>query len=362
MQDGVWGANYDIGLAAAEQRARDFDMIAAPWREYADYVAAMKAVNPNLQLFVYQQGLYPSSNPTAWPETWYARDASGNKIRDMAFNTYLMDPRSQGWRDQLTSTCLSLLASSGYDGCFLDSLGASALNLSSVTGIPIDPTTGQAYTKESWYAASSALADLVRVAAAPHPVIGNGLNTGAVYFPSGGGSETILDGLDAGMSEAFARSAKWSVTTYRNETQWKQDVDMLVDAAGRPDGNVVLAVTKVWTTATAAQADAWHKYSLATFLLGYVPGHAYFTFRTDKNMTLASDYWDIEIGDPLGSYAKVDGVYQRDFAEGRVLVNPTTSTLTIDLGAAYRTPAGVIVTSITLPAHSGEILSLVPPA
>jgi Hypothetical glycosyl hydrolase family 15 len=360
MEDGMWGANT-IGATAAQQRARDFDIIAAPWREYQDYVAQMKAANPNLVLYAYQQGLYPSSDPTAFPESFYARDAQGNKIMDKSFNTWLMDPTSQGWRDQLKTTCQTQLADSGYDGCFLDSLGASALNPNSVTGMPIDPRTHTPYTKASWYAAAAGLAQYVRSGIAPHPVIGNGLNCGSSYYLAGGGSGMLLDGLDGGMSEAFVRSAGWSVTTYRNETQWKQDVDMLLDIAKRPagDGNVAYTVTKVWTTATAAQIDAWHRYALGTFLLGYVPGHAYFTFRDDKGTLQASPYWNVQLGDPVDTYAKVGGVYQRDFELGRVLVNPTTVTVTVALGAPYRNLSGAIVTSVTLAPHTADIFTAV---
>ena len=118
------------------------------------------------------------------------------------------------------------------------------------------------------------------------------------------------------------------------------------------------AITKVWATSTAAQQDAWHRYALGTFLLGYQPGNAYFTFRVDKNLTTPSPYWDVPIGVPSGAYAKVGGVYQRSFTNGRVLVNPTTATLSVGLGGSYVNLDGATVTSVTLAPHTAEILTV----
>jgi hypothetical protein len=57
-----------------------------------------------------------------------------------------------------------------------------------------------------------------------------------------------------------------AITKYPSETVWKQNVDLLVDAGARGYG--VLQSTKVWTTATTAEKDAWYEYTLASFLLG----------------------------------------------------------------------------------------------
>jgi hypothetical protein len=158
------------------------------------------------------------------------------------------------------------------------------------------------------------------------------------------------------MAEVFVRPATSAVNFYKNEVNWRYDVDMLVDAAAR--GQFVTAITKVWTNSTATQQDAWHRYALGTFLLGYRPGSAFFTFRTDKRLTPPSRYWDVDLGLPVGGYAKIGGVYQRTFALGRVLVNPTTATVTVNLGGVFTDLDGRSVTSVTLAPHTAEILRL----
>jgi hypothetical protein len=157
------------------------------------------------------------------------------------------------------------------------------------------------------------------------------------------------------MAELFVRVPNVTIATYRNETMWKQDVDMLVDAASK--GKIVLSMTKVWCTGTQAQYDAWHEYALATFLMGYTPGKAFFSFRYDHGSTWAHPYWDADVGVPLGPYAKVNGVYQRLFTNGEVLANPGTTAVAVSLGGQYRTLDGLTITSVTLQPHTGEVLT-----
>lgn len=339
----------------ALRQAGEFDVIISMWPYYSNYVGAMRQVNPSLRLYVYLNGVAQPDG--SFPESWYAHSASGARIKFPQWNTFEMNPKSQGWINELIAECRDFTARSGYDGCFLDALGTSGVTPDNVTGLPINTSTGRVFTEAEWLSATTALAKQVTTAVAPRPVIGNGLCCGYRYFHPVAPSEVILGGLKMGMIEGFVRSARTSVSSYVNESTWKQDVDLLVDVAGRSTGNIALAITKVWTTATPAQVLSWHKYALATFLLGWVPGHAYFSFRSDKLLTTPSYLYDVNIGNPTTSYAKISGVYQRTFQRGKVLVNPTSSTFTIQLGRSYTDTEGHTSTSITLGPHAAAILT-----
>ena len=199
--------------------------------------------------------------------------------------------------------------------------GTSGLNLTSVSATPIDPATGLEWTKFDWMEATTALGSTVHAAIAPRPIAGNGLGFGVPYFDLAAPRERLFDGIGTAMSEVYVREPSGALAEYRNETNWKKDVDMVADAVSR--GSRILVTTKVWRTATAAQIDAWHKYSLATFLLGYAPGQAFFHFRSDHLHSTPSPYWDIKVGTPTAPYAKVGAVYQRTFTNGLALVNPS---------------------------------------
>ncbi len=358
MKNGSGNTNWDPGRTLALRQAREFDIVIAHSTTYDNYVSAMVGVNPNVRIFVYVQGMF--SGDGSLPSSWYAHSAAGNRIKSEEFGTYLMNPKSSGWRDSVLRTCTSKLRASHYHGCFIDSLGPTGVNDESVTALPKNPSTAKVYTRRQWLDATKMVGAKVEAAMAPRPTLANGLVDGPGYVNSQGPTERLLDGCTAGMMEAFMRASRWKVSDYKGETAWRQDVNALVDAANRTEGSIVLAVTKVWTGASASQINSWHRYSLASFLLGYKPGHAYFTFRSDHNLTTPSPWWDLNLGSPSGGYYRTsNGLYVRNFAKGKVVVNPSTGSHSLKLGARYVDLAGTIRaagSSLGLAAHTAQIL------
>ena len=358
MKKGSGHTSWDSGRWRALRQAREFDLVIAHSTTYDDHVRGMVRANPDVRLFVYVQGMF--SNQANLPSSWYAHSAAGNRIRSEEFGTFLMNPRSSGWRTSVLSTCRTKLSASHYHGCFIDSLGPTGVNDESVTALPMNPVTHRVYTRRQWLDATQVVAAKVEAALAPRPTLLNGLVDGPGYMNSRGPTERLLDGATAGMMEAFMRAARWRTTYYKGETAWRQDVDSLRDAANRSQGSIVLAITKVWSSATRAQVLAWHRYALGSFLLGYKPGHAYFTFRDNRQLSSPSPWWDVRLGAPIGSYVRrSSGLYVRNFTNGKVVVNPTGSghslTLTsryVDLSGATRTAGS----SLRLAAHTAQIL------
>ena len=111
-------------------------------------------------------------------------------------------------------------------------------------------------------------------------------------------------------------------------------------------------------TASLAQKDAVHRFALASFLLG-TNGSSYFTFLYDRDTLKTHPWWEsINIGDPVGPYKKVGGLYEREFTRGKVIVNPTKSSLSTALGGSYTAIGGATpLTSVVLPANSAQILT-----
>jgi hypothetical protein len=355
MKNGSGNTNWDPGRTLALRQAREFDIVIAHEGTYDNHVSAMKAANPNVRLFVYVQGMFTPE--TGLPSSWYARNRSGAKIKSETFGTYLMNPKSIGWRDDRLKECRHDLSVSHYDGCFLDSLGPTGVNGEALTSLPINPSTNNVYTRREWLAATETVAERVRSALTPTPVIMNGLVDGPGYFNSSGPTERLLDGALGGMSEAFIRAAGTGASKYKGEVAWKNDVDMLADAGLRSSGNIAFAITKVWCAASDSQVNSLHRYALGSFLLGYRPGHAYFQFRSDHDLTRPYAYEDVVLGTPSSSYFRTNGLYVRNFQYGKVIVNPTTSSHSISLTRRYKDLSGVLRSgSISLGAHSAQIL------
>jgi hypothetical protein len=355
MKNGSGNTNYDPGRTLAIRQANNFDIVIAHEGTYDNYVSAMKAANPNVRLFVYVQGMF--AIPGNLPSSWYAHNGSGSKIKSREFGTYLMNPKSTGWRDSKLAECRRKLSDSHYDGCFLDSLGPTGVKAESLTSLPINPSTNRVYTRREWLGSTVLVADRVRDALAPTPVLMNGLVDGPGYFNSTGQTERLLDGAVGGMSEAFMRAPSAGVSAFKGETAWKNDVDMLADVGQRSSGAIAFAITKVWCSASASQVASWHRYALGSFLLGYRPGHAYFQFRSDHDFTKTTSYENVVLGSPTSSYTRVNGLYVRSFQNGKVIVNPTTSSHSVSLSRRYLDLSGAYRSnSISLGAHTAQIL------
>ncbi|HYO00105.1 MAG TPA: putative glycoside hydrolase, partial [Actinomycetota bacterium] len=224
------------------------------------------------------------------------------------------------------------------------------------SGVPINPATGQPWTTAEWLNATSALAARVKAAIAPRTVFVNGLGSGPRYANPAAPSAQLLNGIDGGHAEAFLRNANEPISRYPTAKNWLKEVDMLMDATAR--GKSVLTLTKVWAAGTQAEKDAWHRYALASFLMG-ASEKTYFTFQyaREDDPTVTMPLWSTLVGSPLGNYFVLPGgAYQRSFANGISVVNPSLSPVTLTLAGTYRTLQGELVTSLTLQPNQGDVL------
>ncbi len=352
-------SDQQVTASQAVEIATRFNVIVATKRTFAPYAASMRAANPNLRLLAYQNGAFAQSNqPTTYPDSWYARGAGGAKVRSRGFGNYLMNIGNPGWRQSAGQECAASLAKSGYDGCYLDMLGTAPLGSGYVNAVPINTATGAVWTPGDYLAATGAIAAEVKAQNPEVVVAGNGLGSGARYYNEAGGSSmSLLMSLDAAHSETWLRSPHQSLTKFRSERAWLRDVSMIADAGAR--GRVVLATTKTWTSGTSSQIDAWHRYTVASFLLG-TNGQSFLNFLPSKTMadiTSDSAYDRVDVGTPQGPFAKTGGVYQREFTKGLALVNPTTTTVTVPLSQPMTTLDGKTVSSLTMAPNTGEVLT-----
>jgi len=354
------GGDQSLTLEQALENARNFDLIAGHPRAFAPYLERMRAVNPDLKMVFYLNGAYAQKNEgTKYPESWYARDRAGNKVRSRGFGNYLMDVANPAWAADRAAACKAGIAKAGWNGCYADMLGVAPLGQGYGTGLPVNPATGDVWTPGSYIAATAVIGGVIKAANSDAIVVGNGLNNGHYYYDADQGTaRNLLATLDGGNAQGWLRGTSQSVEKFKKEPVWKQNVDMLGDAGAR--GKSVLAMTKIWhTPATEAQKAAVHRYALASFLLG-TDGKQYW-FWSDRGYegAAAQDaaYEHVNVGQPLGSYAAVGTAYVRHFTNGVAVVNPTTSPVTVDLGGSYRSLDGVTAAAVTLAPNTGDVYS-----
>lgn len=353
-------SSHDYTGAQAVDLATKFRAFITIAKSFKRYVPQMKEANPDLLLFAYVNGTHTAPAETSWKESAYLHDKNGNRVKSARFGTYLMNPWDDSWVNSRPAACAAALTSTGYDNCYVDALATWGFT-DTGSVVPLNPGTGSPITKQEWLTATTELARKINAGdATAKPLLGSGGFTGRLYSGTSSSppERQLFGGLDATLHEGFCRNPNASISTFYPEDWWRQDVEMIRDAEAR--GKFVLTLTKTWVTAPADQKGAVMKYCLGTFLLG-TNGASDFGFTWDKGDAGRYDpLWNTVLGAPSGAlatYNKVDGVYQRTFTQGRVLVNPTSSPVTVDLPQPYKNPGGTSVTSVALAPHTAEILT-----
>jgi len=344
---------HDEAIAAATR----FDVIVAQPKALAAYVADMHVANPSLRILAYVNGAYTKT--TTFPESYYTHDSAGTRVRWITFDTWQLELSNPAARGTVAAEYRAALTLASYDGVLLDNVGLTSINATDKSGLPIDPTTSLTYTASGWMAQTTALVHEVHATFPQALVIGNGLAWGKPYFDPLAATSVLTENGTSGEAEQFVRSATQAVATFHRESDWKKDVDMLIDS--EQHGAPLAAVTKVWVTATAAQIETWHRYALATFLLGD-DGTSFFAFLGDRSLGTATADSSLEhtrIGTPNTAYSKTGGAYQRTFTNGLVMVNPTTAAVNVPITGTYTNLNGATVTgTVRLAPQTGEILTL----
>jgi hypothetical protein len=333
--------------------AKRYNVVVGQSKVYRPYLGAMHAARPHVVVAAYKSSISAGGENYTFVSrnhpSWFLRDRYGNRLHD-SYGAYLINPKSLGVR-RWTAKVAKRAQADGFDAFFLDSLGTYGLE--AFHGTPIDPSTGVAFTPKTWLAATRGLAKRVNAAVAI-PVIGNGLRDGSTYFSSSA-TYHLLDVLQAGEFEACFRAATFSASWFPSTTSWLRQVKALSSVQRR--GRRALCWVKIYSSASSAQQQQWHDFALASFLLAQ-RGKAYFYFQGSTSENALSTWGDksIRIGRPLTGRLASGNIYYRVYTHGMVAVNPTGISGLMQLSSSYML-AGHAISSLTLPAHGGVVLT-----
>ena len=400
----------------ADSIAGNYDIIIGQKGAWNGRVAGAKLAHPDTIIVYYVNASHydppgttnaPSVGGTDYPTLSYHVNTLGNKLASRGFDTWLMNMESNAdtnswYQDRLRLSDLEQYR--GYDGVFLDTVGTAPVSGgyeydvvlgAGTTGNnhkPVEPGTVTIFTPTRWMTQQTgpictAIQNYIqRTGDLTKKVWGNGIGTGNAYFTNTAtdtGTKTLQPYMHGMMCELFIRAAEDGIASFETETEWKKHIDMLVESEKK--NYKVVAITKVWkdeatsgvvgATVTQAQYDQWERYALASFLLGIktTNSNCYFSYRTHKTTDRfdpPSMWSTVNLGDSVAAfpadgtpdlpYAKIDGVYQRDFIYGKVIVNSTGAAVSVPITGSYRRNggAGATVTnaSISIPAHDADLL------
>ncbi len=365
------GGGHKLTAADAPTLAK-FDLIETDRFRYSEIGsntwAAIKAINPNVQIYLYEMGpeLYtdhdnyppvdlndlgrynvsrghPMGSLNGDHPELFQLDAGGNRIYSVNFSnpgagrySYLMDFGASAYQAYWVSAVLADIAAQPWaaDGVFAD----NCLTFSNSGGY--SATAASYPTSAAWSAAMNAFSS--GIAAGLHGY-GQKLwcNKGDSDSAAGSAAWAALDGSadrpDVLLEEgAFA--VMWGADVqFFPEAQWKQQVDTV--AAMRNASVATMSHTQL--SPGGSGTDNWGKpvtfwqalwYSLGSFLLAKndALGNAYFMFNGGSgydSIWWFDEYDKIDLGEAIGPYhVNVYGdvnVYWREFERGFVAVNPS---------------------------------------
>ena len=326
--------------------------------------AKLRGIDPEIKLFRYlnSAAVYKDRNieeVLSQRPDWVLRDEFGEPLSSRLHETgIMMDPASTGWRGYLVDKACQACAQKGYDGILLDEV--LMVNELDPDFEGINKRTGQPYTTQEYrddqYQTVRAMKDTI---GAEKLLMLNNVKRGSGYFEEQ--PHRFLEASDGVVAEGFRGPAAWPLNRCLPEDEWVQNVEMMRDLETREKFIVVVTKVAKEVAGNQAQLREHDLFMYTTFLLGMGEFSYYTSGVKDEADSLGEnrlyyDYWQIDVGQPLSSYEKSGSHYHREFQNARVLVNPTDSPTTVDLGTQLTTPDGKTISEVTLDPHTGTIL------
>jgi hypothetical protein len=279
---------------------------------------------------------------------WFLTDGSGSRIHNPGYSSYWeMDVGNSAYQNSWAQSVITEAKQYGWNGVFADDLACWAYNTSA--------TSTKYATRAAWQAAVQSFISNVgtQLHAAGLKLISN--SSACVGYPSV--LHNFAAAEDGVMEEGWMRPSvdpSASLAT-ASSGSWTNQLSELSDA----ETNHKYYVAELPSNTTDTQAI---RYGLATQLLA-AGGYSAFDISGSDMGSYSTAFWSPDystaqqLGAPAGGYYKLsNGVYRRDFANGTVLVNPTGSTQTANLGASYTGSGLTSATTATMAPETGLLL------
>jgi hypothetical protein len=345
--------SYSTKMTTAQEAGRYQIMVLQSTDAAA--AAALKAANPRLKVLMYQAAIHsvtsdPAGLITCTPygadnssnAALFLKDQYGNRIVDKSYSSaYLMDVGNPSYEQSCASHAASLALQDGFDGVYLDGLNAQYNWLIKAgVKIPKYPTTS------AWQAAMYSL--ITTVAGQLHS------------------HQLLVAGNIGGSTGTAGLWQKW--TTPMDGSEEESWTDGGAGLAQQIPFWAAKLANVVWSEANGKYAllhsyntsETGNTYGLASMMLVAGGSSSYSTSGGVSSELWFPEYSTAQqLGPPSAHYTKMpNGVYERQFANGLVLVNPSANaTQTISLGGGIYSGSQLNnVTSVAMGPTSGLIL------
>ena len=317
---------------------------------------SLKAANPQVKVLVYKNLGFSTQLPSSHngpspsgvlyseaPDSWFLKDkSSGQRFASWGFEwLWAMDVGLPEYQKKWAENVIAECKSAGWDGVFLDDANATMKYHHSVDQVA-------KYPSDATYSAAmgSALAYIgPKIRAAGKLAVPNF----AAWVEAPNVYNSWLQYVDGALDEMFLKWGGGEGEGYRGEAQWNLQLQEIKYAASQ--GKDFLAFTHGATGETKAA-----RYGYGTVLLGS-EGNASYAFTPQYATETWLPEYDYQLGATQGTESRdSNGVHRRVFANGLVLVNPTTSSQAVSFNGTYSGSGLANATKATMPAQSALIL------
>jgi hypothetical protein len=360
-----------------------YDMSQASWGANTQtYMAAVHQIRPDFKALLYRNMRSILQTNSEWQtfvnNGWLLKDSLGNYIPcDVG---YLVDVGNPGYQNWIANFVSSEITRLGYDGVFADCSLARGVGewFYGVSTTLINPRTNKAWTDEEVRQAEIGLHSAIKSAIGSKLLLTNGIYSGNRFWWFQSQYTEVLSGSHM---DGFLSEGTWFLRGDDNppsytpiwipETYWLDSLNFLIwiqdnFLIGHPNRLYVPCALLRNTAGTpfplppGATPEQIATFAYMSTLLGAKTNQNYLALFGDSNFMaqVVQPLYNVDVGTPLNDYYMISGthVYARDFSNVKVLVNPSTSSYTVSLGGSYKKLNGTIVSSITMNAHTGEIL------
>jgi len=327
-------------------------------------VDQIHAEDPGVKVLMYSDTGYPGDSAGWTSCTTSAQDSAGGsswRLYDGSTELGYMNAGSAGFESACASHAISLAKSQDFDGIFWDNVAPEAYDLVSSKCVNASGAAAcsmyDGSSMTAWQANEYSLVKALGAAtsqAGLMTVINDGSGTTSQWKQWG-----ATPGITGQMEESFVGSYLGTSVPY---SQWQEEI-----------------ANETWSEANGKYDMAMHydpnqnhesldTFGLSSMLLA-ADGHTSYDSTVTNLGAATFDWWPEytqaqNLGAPQGAYTTVTSggatVYERKFANGIVVVNPTTSgSASVSLGATYTGTGNepTNVSSVTLAPQSGLVLT-----
>lgn len=330
-----------------------------------------KIQGPKLLLYRSIQGTWTDFNHFNWKhidlnENMFCHH-NDNRIKTI-WNSWLMNGSDLAdrnapdalnhWVNYYAITASEQVHEYNYDGLFIDSASHRLWPGAVYNLMPDD------YSDKDWRDGRCRALEFIKSYFPDEIVVFNGLHTG-------NGAEHSLTFTDGGMWETFA--FRPSNSKYYGEEKWREVIELV--ERNREDKLICVVSKKKYLI----QDIQSRMFILTSYLLVSNQNVLLTMIDLDYDQLKSIYYYpeyEVDLGSPLSSYTVNDGIYERKFEKGIVLVNPSaikSHTLSLDKEYNKIVPVGgglvqkdgscegsityqTVNNEITLPPISGVVL------